>query len=235
MKRKATISIPEPCDQKWSNMTPNLNGRHCDKCDVTLLDFSILTDAQIIERLRQSGPVCVRARENQLARPLSGYPEYNSSTLNLRAVAMGLGLLISAPSFASHQEPASTPFNLVEILLQNENSTRKEVMQQASKIEFTILNAYNGYTIGDMELVFLNEAHEEVYSVTTDIDGQASVKLKKLNKVEAKYIKIESDGTYEKAIIPIDFSRSNMIIKAVPDYSNQPMIIGMVHSDIQLR
>lgn len=235
MKRKVTISIPEPCDQKWSDMTPNSKGRHCDQCDVTLLDFSILTDAQIIERLKQSGPVCVRARDNQLERPLTGYPEYNSSNLNLRAVAMGLGLLITVPSFGSHQEPASTQFDLVEILLQSENNTRKEATRQPSKINFTILNAYSGYTVSEMELVFLNEAQEEVYSVTTNIDGQASVKLNKLYKLEAKFVKLESNGAYEPATIPLDFSRSDMIIKAVPDYSNQPMTIGMIRSDIQLR
>lgn len=45
--------------------------RHCAVCEKTILDFSMKTDAEILQHLRQNnGNVCGRFRNDQLGRPL---------------------------------------------------------------------------------------------------------------------------------------------------------------------
>lgn len=42
-----TIPKPQPCDQRWLNMTPTANGRRCDQCAKEIYDFSAMSWAQI--------------------------------------------------------------------------------------------------------------------------------------------------------------------------------------------
>jgi carboxypeptidase-like protein len=62
-----TISIPEPCRQSWQNMHEAGNGRHCDHCCKTVIDFTTMTNDQIIAHLSASKHVCGRLGEQQLA------------------------------------------------------------------------------------------------------------------------------------------------------------------------
>jgi hypothetical protein len=41
------VSIPKPCKESWDSMTPKGNGRHCDSCDKTVVDFTAMTLEQI--------------------------------------------------------------------------------------------------------------------------------------------------------------------------------------------
>ena len=41
------ISIPTPCHEDWNKMTPNQQGRHCDSCMKTVVDFTRMTDDEV--------------------------------------------------------------------------------------------------------------------------------------------------------------------------------------------
>lgn len=67
------LSIPKPCHEDWDKMTPNQQGRFCGSCAKTVVDFSAMTDAQMImyfENLKASANVCGRVYPDQLNRPL---------------------------------------------------------------------------------------------------------------------------------------------------------------------
>ncbi|WP_185816809.1 carboxypeptidase-like regulatory domain-containing protein [Hymenobacter metallilatus] len=52
-------------------MTPAAQGRHCGSCNKTVVDFTSLTDAEVVAWLaRHSGPVCGRLWAGQLDRAL---------------------------------------------------------------------------------------------------------------------------------------------------------------------
>jgi len=42
------ISIPEPCDQLWEEMTPKGMNRHCQMCQKEIIDFSFYSDAALV-------------------------------------------------------------------------------------------------------------------------------------------------------------------------------------------
>lgn len=48
MKKTVQIKIPNPCKANWDKMSPTINGRHCDDCNKTVVDFTKMTNDEII-------------------------------------------------------------------------------------------------------------------------------------------------------------------------------------------
>ena len=54
------IRIPNLCNEDWNKMTPNDNGRFCDTCKLTVVDFTKMSDDEIKSYLLNNGHVCGR-------------------------------------------------------------------------------------------------------------------------------------------------------------------------------
>ena len=72
MTSRPAFSIPQPCAQPWAAMPATATGRHCGACATEVVDFTRLSDAEILAYLarRGSGPVCVCVLPAQLAAPV---------------------------------------------------------------------------------------------------------------------------------------------------------------------
>ncbi len=71
MAKNLRISVPEPCHENWQQMTPADKGRHCKSCDKVVVDFSRMTDAQVVAHFKSyQGKTCGRFRAEQLDRPM---------------------------------------------------------------------------------------------------------------------------------------------------------------------
>ena len=70
MRHKIQISIPEPCHEGWQNMTPVEKGRLCASCQKTVLDFTHLSDNEIINLVSKNDALCGRINVSQLNRNL---------------------------------------------------------------------------------------------------------------------------------------------------------------------
>ena len=68
MERKQKITIPEPCHEKWDEMTPKDNGRFCLSCSKTVIDFTIMLphEVQHIFIQNQSKNISGRFNKSQL-------------------------------------------------------------------------------------------------------------------------------------------------------------------------
>lgn len=70
-KRTFNISIKKPCSENWENMTPHEKGRHCFSCQKTVVDFTTMSDSQIIHYFQTyQGKTCGRFLETQVNRPI---------------------------------------------------------------------------------------------------------------------------------------------------------------------
>ena len=49
--RAATIIIPQPCAESWAAMTPTAAGRHCAACQTEVVDFTRMSEAEILSYL----------------------------------------------------------------------------------------------------------------------------------------------------------------------------------------
>ena len=67
-----TIHQPAPCHENWEAMTPTDVGRHCAACQTQVVDFTRMTDDEVVAYLRHTTPGrrCGRFREDQVGRPL---------------------------------------------------------------------------------------------------------------------------------------------------------------------
>lgn len=72
MKQQTFLHIPEPCHENWDNMMPEGRGRFCASCAKTVVDFTAMTDAQVLNYLKTiKGNTCGRLKEDQLARAMT--------------------------------------------------------------------------------------------------------------------------------------------------------------------
>jgi hypothetical protein len=68
---KINLSIPEPCHEKWDNMTAVEKGRFCNSCQKVVVDFSSMSDAQLIAYFKApKDSVCGRFDKEQLDRDI---------------------------------------------------------------------------------------------------------------------------------------------------------------------
>lgn len=67
------LSIPEPCHENWHYMTPTEQGRFCNACTKEVVDFSMMTDTEVINYFSTltHEKVCGRALPTQLNRTIS--------------------------------------------------------------------------------------------------------------------------------------------------------------------
>lgn len=71
MKQQTILHIPKPCHENWDAMTEADKGRHCQSCNKIVVDFSVMTDRQVLEHFKTTtGNTCGRFYNDQLQRPL---------------------------------------------------------------------------------------------------------------------------------------------------------------------
>ena len=73
MQRKLTIKIGTPCDEDWSQMTPEGDGSYCTHCRKHVIDFTGWDDARLYRyfQANKDKKVCGRFYESQLDAPIS--------------------------------------------------------------------------------------------------------------------------------------------------------------------
>jgi Secretion system C-terminal sorting domain len=71
--QKFQLSIPKPCHQNWNDMTPEGQGRFCSSCAKQVIDFSAMTDTQLMLHFAssQAENVCGRVHPDQLNRAIA--------------------------------------------------------------------------------------------------------------------------------------------------------------------
>lgn len=72
--KKMRISIENPCHEDWQGMTPQAQGRFCSACEKTVIDFSRMSDAEILQYFSQprTEKVCGRFKSEQLSPTAEG-------------------------------------------------------------------------------------------------------------------------------------------------------------------
>jgi hypothetical protein len=95
------IKINKPCHEDWSEMTSEAQGKFCNACEKSVVDFSMMSDAQILNYFSQpkSEKVCGRFNADQVDRALvNGIPQRQSPPPQLLhfayvlIVVLGVGL-----------------------------------------------------------------------------------------------------------------------------------------------
>jgi hypothetical protein len=123
MKRHDYIlKIDKPCDQDWSSMTRNDLGRYCSSCSKYVIDFSCLTDYELLQIIQNStGKLCGRFDKKQIDRLIVQTNTYSSNP-QLYKILAGLLLVSTADNLLAQGSISET-----EIVSQIDNSSSNNV------------------------------------------------------------------------------------------------------------
>jgi CarboxypepD_reg-like domain/Secretion system C-terminal sorting domain len=87
MKEQTYFHIPTPCHENWDNMTPEGKGRFCGSCSKQVVDFSLMSDQQVLNYFKQStGSTCGRFANDQLQRAMLPGAEHKKKTWWIAAI-----------------------------------------------------------------------------------------------------------------------------------------------------
>ncbi len=90
------ITIPKPCHENWEMMTPEEKGRFCSVCSKTVRDFTVASDAEIVEAFSESTEnICCNFYDSQLNRNL----QY--SYINSLFTKFAVGFILTTGGFVS--------------------------------------------------------------------------------------------------------------------------------------
>lgn len=106
-KRKSLIiSIPEPCTEAWNEMLPENDGRFCLSCQKKVIDFSAMSDNEILQALSMAGKGCCgRFETSQLGRVIK--PQTQSSAPFLPTALLVTLLGATFPETGKAQQAAN--------------------------------------------------------------------------------------------------------------------------------
>jgi len=72
MRKNIQLHIPEPCHEDWNSMVPVEKGRYCTSCQNQVIDFTNMSDQQLIAyfKKRNKDAICGRFMNDQLQRDI---------------------------------------------------------------------------------------------------------------------------------------------------------------------
>jgi hypothetical protein len=124
-KEKPLVQIPNPCNEDWNKMQVVANGRNCLSCCKTVVDFSNMSNDEIIHYLaeRKNEKVCGHFRNSQVYQNHEQHIFQHKSILtsNFKRIAaillLSIGSLLSAckEAIVRNQPQAKNPIKDEEV------------------------------------------------------------------------------------------------------------------------
>jgi hypothetical protein len=205
------ITQPQPCHEPWGNMSPVANGRFCSSCNKAVVDFTAMTNQQIIDHLSAApGNLCGRISalqfnevNHQLAEQLpvkAGLWKRMLLTVTMLASLSYVKGQTAAPTVKTEQTPASvvtgevvavnTPVKLITL-----TGTVKD--SEGRPLEQATVKAGNQSTLTNASGVFRLKIPEGTKTFQVLYVG-AETQIIKINKQSGKpyKIKLQSSAIY---------------------------------------
>lgn len=101
------IQLTCPCSEPLDKMKPTSNGSYCNRCNKEVIDFSNMSDSEILSYIQKFGLSCGQFRDDQLEREL--HPTKTKKKLNLLYyLPVLLALIFKAPKVAAQHTQDTT-------------------------------------------------------------------------------------------------------------------------------
>lgn len=188
MKKTIKIQIPEPCHKNWHQMTPTEQGKFCKVCTKEVLDFTQITDEDLVKKVMQGNKLCGRFKASQLDRELKLERKTGISVAPLAAsFLLPLTMLATNPSNKNNNNyKMQGKFVSIGLGSLNNNTALKMVITTHGKIK-----NIDGKPIVDAK-ISVKESGKTVYS---DLNGAY-----KISTSNDETLIIEKEGFKTKEI-----------------------------------
>lgn len=166
------------CDQDWAAMPKVEGGRLCTQCDMTMIDFSGMTNLEIIKKHAETkGRVCGHYAPSQLVSPFQEKGELDAPSFLAKAI-IGLSTMTSTLFINPTSPMAQVP---VETVVQDENRrVVKRISEKKGQLQDSIV--LKGQVVDDKAspLPFASiYVKETEWGVSADESGFFTLILKK--------------------------------------------------------
>ncbi len=213
------IQIPNPCNENWEKMTPQLGGRHCQSCNTVVTDYSTMSDIQIHYLMSQSkGKMCGNFREDQLNRTMM--ISERRKTPDLLSVVLGLSLLaVAYPSYSSDAVISAPNYSLITQLKNQESFADGH---EYIELRFQMLDAATGEAIPFVKFQILDENDEFIAGAYADYDGYIDLKLSPDQLAAAKKV----------STISLDYE--DMELEWGQDWNSESTVVIHLNSEVTI-
>ena len=203
MKKKYILSVPEPCSENWEEMSISGKGRDCSKCQKNIRDLSKMSDVELIHLLRTEDNVCGRFDPSQLDRQLLNDRRGLRPTINLYAVAAGIGALISLPAFGADISYVTNDVSLIEMTKGDQTMpTDAAEHSEDSLISIVVTGTHLQTPVPNSKVQLIDIRGAIVDEVTTDSTGTIEYSKMLLEELQVAEIVIEDSEDFQEARIP---------------------------------
>jgi hypothetical protein len=177
--KKMRISIENPCHEDWQTMTPETQGRFCGACEKTVVDFTTMSDAEILHYFSKPSveETCGRFRVEQLS-------ESGTSKQNIPSERNWVPATSSKPSKALLHFAYLLVIVMGVGLSSCNNHVQGEILGDTTMVGATVLDT----SAIDSSSEFNNSKTGEV-DPREYMTGPYEVPLKPEHTVNPKYIK----------------------------------------------
>lgn len=227
--KKIQYTIEEPCHADWEQMKPEAQGRFCESCSTSVVDFSGMSDYSIVSYMEsnKNESVCGRFTAEQLNKDYQWIRQQHSLSFDLRAVVLGLALTTfsALPSQAQNQV-AMEQHDSIEI-------TPNKMVYQGLVTVTSYDHSKETFVSGKIRLsgtkyhlvkvVLLDGSNKELLSVVPDKNGGFRISLD-WSKNPAGIL-VSAPGHYPQTI---SFSKEPNIDKLVMTLREKKMVKGKV-------
>lgn len=95
MSQIKSVNIPKPCHETWQAMTPVSDGRYCQSCCKTVMDFTQMSNNEIISYLSSNTNICGRFNNGQMSN-INDHLQLDDAPImpNLKGWSLLLALLV---------------------------------------------------------------------------------------------------------------------------------------------
>lgn len=167
MKNSTQISVKKPCNEKFQNFLVTSNGGFCNSCSKEVIDFTRMTDTQLLAHLKKSqGETCGRFKKSQLKtyNTNSFTPMISNSLLGTLSFSL-LALCVTPDIHA--QDNAATPEKLkTELSISKNNTSQNNISIEKYTVKGLVQDE-NNTPLPDVSIVLKGST----VGTTTDYDG----------------------------------------------------------------
>jgi hypothetical protein len=178
MNKIKLITVPTPCHQSWQQMETATNGRNCGHCAKIVVDFTKMTNDEILGYLATTQHVCGRFNEFQL--PGINYQldlENRSKKLGWKKWVAAVGLL--GTSLVNKAVAQTTPANHATSQQNSVDNSQQLHMPGKIAVVDTNVQHINGVVIGADDKLPVVGAYVKIKGTNKGIqtDSQGRFKL----------------------------------------------------------
>lgn len=147
MKNSFSISVKEPCLEKFESFVVTPKGGFCDSCQKEVIDFTTLSDKELIQHFdNSSNKTCGRFKKSQLkSYETNPFISMNTSLVSRGVAIMSFSLLALCAAPVLHaQETAELNTSMqTELSISPSTSIAYEIVDKTYKVTGTVVDEDN--------------------------------------------------------------------------------------------